>query len=545
MGKLRVFPALALFFGGYISATAEDRTIDGTANNAANPSQGSAGETFPRIGAAVYDDGISTPHEAGLPNARDLSNAASAQSGSQPNSRGLSDFVWQWGQFIDHDMTLSETGSEDFDIAVGAGDPKAPGIPMKRTLFDLSTGDSVANPRQQINSITSYIDASMVYGSDAARATALREGSGGRLATSAGNMLPYNTGGLPNANPTGLTASSLYLAGDIRANEQTGLTAMHTLFVREHNRLAAEIATDNPGWTDEQIYQRARKIVGAQVQSITYNEFLPALMGSAAPSLVSSTYDGTATASLSNEFATSFFRVGHTMVSPSLLKIDDAGDSSSLSLASAFFDPETLQDGEALRAFLRGLSSQTMQEVDMLVVDELRNQLFGPPGAGGLDLAALNIQRGRDHGLLDYNSARVSYGLSAASDFSDITSDNNLEITLAGLYSDVGEVDLWVGALAEDRLPDSSLGELTSAALADQFGRLITGDRLFFTFDPELAVLETELMGTRLSDIILRNTGIENLQSNVFFAVPEPSTGMIILAAVFAATAARRRRWKR
>ncbi len=74
----------------------------------------------------------------------------------------------------------------------------------------------------------------------------------------------------------------MFLAGDIRANEQVGLTSVHTLFMREHNRLADLIKAVDPGLSDEDIYQKARKIVGAQMQIITYNEFLPALLGDAA-----------------------------------------------------------------------------------------------------------------------------------------------------------------------------------------------------------------------------------------------------------------------
>ena len=147
-------------------------------------------------------------------------------------------------------------------------DPMGPMIPFSRSEYDHGTGTSAGNPRQQMNSITSFIDASNVYGSDSARAAALRDtGNGGRMKTSAGDMLPYNTFGLDNA---GGPSPTMYVAGDVRANEQTGLAAMHTLFVREHNRLAGLLEENNPTWDDEALYQTARKIVGAQMQAITY-----------------------------------------------------------------------------------------------------------------------------------------------------------------------------------------------------------------------------------------------------------------------------------
>lgn len=111
----------------------------------------------------------------------------------------------------------------------------------------------------------------------------MREFAGGRLRVSAGDLPHLNTAGLPNDNNSPLPDDQLFLGGDVRANEQIGLTTVHTIFVREHNRLADLIAAQNPGFDDEQIYQWARRIVGAQMQIITYEEFLPALAGDLAP----------------------------------------------------------------------------------------------------------------------------------------------------------------------------------------------------------------------------------------------------------------------
>ena len=210
----------------------------------------------------------------------------------------------QWGQFLTHDMDLTGNGAAnnalfsggmgDFSIAVnGANDPLGPNpIPFNRSNYNPATGTTAQLPapggtrpnwREQINSVTSFIDASNVYGSDATRAAALRTFSGGKLVTTAGGLLPgYNTAGFDNDDPLGL-GSELFLAGDVRANEQVGLTATHALFLREHNRLADQLHTQNPALSDEQLYQAARKIVGAEMQIITYKEFLPALMGSSAP----------------------------------------------------------------------------------------------------------------------------------------------------------------------------------------------------------------------------------------------------------------------
>jgi peroxidase len=511
-------------------AGGEDRSIDGSSNNVAHPDWGMAGNQFSRIAAAHYADGMALPMHESMPNARMVSNTVCAAAGSTGNAYRLSDFVWQWGQFIDHDLTLSVgsgEATEAFSIEVEEGDPLAPRIPMMRTIHDPATGMSTDNPREQINSISSYLDASMVYGSVDSRASWLRTYSGGRLRSMDVNgheLLPLNTDGFPNANDIGAPEDSLFLAGDVRCNEQLGLIAMHTIFLREHNRLAGELANANPTWTDEQLYQRSRKIVGALVQAITYQEFLPALLGPMAPDLSSLTYQPEQEAVISNEFASAVYRIGHTMVPEQLLLMNGNGsptEQGHTAVADSFFVPERIVTEPAMvDHLLKGLSMHFQENVDSRLVDSFRNHLFGAPGSGGLDLAALNIQRGRDHGLADYNTVRMAAGLEAMADISAISSDPVAQSNLMAAYSDVDHIDLWVGLLSEDHMPGSAVGELAATVIALQFKQLAAGDRFFFTFDSELDDIREALLNTRLCDVLLRNSSIGTMQANVF-RVPE------------------------
>ena len=526
------------------------RSIDGSGNNLLNPLQGAADTPLIRCCyPSAYPDGYGDAiANIAQPNARDISNAVSAQVGSIVNDRGLSDWVVQWGQFLTHDMDLTPTnaannslysgGVGDFSIPINNPfDPLGPNpIPFNRSDYDPTTGTpvlipdplggptQVPNARQQVNAITSYIDASNVYGSDATRAAELRTFTDGKLATSAGGLLPgYNTAGLGNDDPFGL-GSALFLAGDVRANEQVGLTATHALFVREHNRLADLIKAQDPLLSDEEIYQTARKIVGAEMQAITYNEFLPAMLGTTAPTAGAYVYDNTVDASITNAFATAAFRYGHSMQSSDIKLVENNGvDAGSLSLAAAFFNPTYLgSDPSKVELVLKGLATQYAQENDAYLVDEIRNFLFGPPGAGGMDLGALDIQRGRDHGLQRYNKSREAYGLPMANSFADISSDPTVQAALASIYPSVNMVDLWVGIIAEDHMPGSSIGELANVIIADQFVRLRDGDRYFYTGDADLQTsLVTSIIDLdtiTLSQIIELNTGITSLQDNVFFA---------------------------
>lgn len=500
----------------------EVRSIDGSGNNLENPELGSADTELLRVAENDYADGISTPAGEDRVSARVISNTLSAANGENATSeRDLSSFVFAWGQFLDHDIDLSlepesEETTEAFDIEVPLGDalfdPFATGeatIHLTRSATAEGTGTSADNPAEQVNSITAWIDGSQVYGSDQGTSDSLREFVGGRLLVSDDGLLPTDENG-------GI------LAGDIRAAENVVLTSMHALFVREHNRLAEEIAVDNPDFTDEQIFQEARGMVIAQLQSITLNEYLPALLGEDAISEYTG-YDSTVDPSIANEFSTAAFRFGHSTLNDDFRFVGNDGVevADDIALARAFFTPELLEE-TGIDSLLKYASSTLSQEIDLEVVDSLRNFLFGPPGAGGLDLVSLNIQRGRDHGLADYNSTREAYGLESIESFDEITSDADVAANLEALYGDVNNIDLWVGLMAEDHIDGGSLGETATTIIAEQFERLRDGDRLWYEnifSDREVRQIED----TTLGDIIERNTTLDSLQDNVFFFSPEIS----------------------
>src|SRR5262249_28697626 len=156
-------------------------------------------------------------------------------------------------------------------------------------------------------------------------------------------------------------------------------------------------------------------------------------------------------------------------------------------------------------------------EVDLLAVRDIRNFLFGPPGSGGTDLIARDIQRGRDHGLTDYNTVRAAYGLPRVTSFAQITSNVDIQQKLQQLYGSVDNIDAFVGALAEDHVPGADVGPLTKAVLVNQFTRLRDGDRLFYLNQFSSTQLQALMANSSLAMIIERNTGLTNLQSNVFY----------------------------
>ena len=505
----------------------EPRSIDGSGNNTVEPLMGAAETVLVRVAPSDYADGLSELAGADRASARAVSNALCAQSESLPNAASASDYLWQWGQFLDHDIDLTDGAdpTEVADIAVPAGDPffdpfgtGTQTIAMNRSAYDAATGTS--GPREQVNSITSWIDASNVYGSDEVRAAALRTNDGtGRLRTSDGDLLPFNTDGLPNA---GGTSETLFLAGDVRANEQVGLLAMHTLFVREHNRIVDRLRRTRAGrnMSGDELYEAARRTVGAEMQAITYNEFLPLLLGRDALTRYRG-YDPSVEAGIRNEFSTASYRFGHSLLNTTLLRLDRDGievAEGHLALRDAFFAPQRLTDEGGIDPVLRGLAAQASQTVDTQLVDDVRNFLFGPPGSGGFDLASLNIQRGRDHGLAGYNDLREAYGLAPAVTFSEISTDPDVVAALASVYATPDDVDAWIGGLAEDHVTGALVGETLRTVLASQFEALRDGDR--FWYQRTLGrrdVRRAERM--TLARIVRANTGIgREIGRDVFIA---------------------------
>ena len=504
----------------------EFRRFDGKCNNLDNPDWGSADSALLRpYAVANYVDGISQVDDVDRPNPRAISNAVVAQPELRPNPLGATDMLMQWGQFLDHDLDLTHMDSDDpLPINIPAGDSHFSGeMPFDRSVYDHASG--MTTPRQQVNAITAFVDASQIYGSDQATSDALRTFSDGKLkmsVTAAGALLDMKT----------VDGKLEFQSGDERVNEQIGLTSMHTLFNREHNRLAGLLATEHPDYDDETLFQHTRKLVGALMQAITYNEFLPQLLGSAAPEPYSG-YDAEVNPGIANAFSTAAYRFGHSTLSPQLLRLDENGlevAAGHVALKNAFFNPYLLLNplGGGVEAVLRGLVTQQGQEIDPHLVDDVRNMLFGPPVDVGFDLAALNIQRGRDHGLPSFNAMREALGLGAYEDWTDAVFMPGAKEALMSIYDDVDDIDLWVGGLAENHVDGGMLGAVFAAIVSDQFTRLRDGDRFWYQngqFEDEwLAYIEA----STLSDIIMRNTDISGLQANVF-KVPLPSAVLLLM----------------
>jgi peroxidase len=529
------------------------RPIDEVGNNVANPTQATAGTDLLRLSPAAYADGTSAPSLPQNSSARVISDILNNQAvPGNPSEdiatidqNSLSDFGYAWGQFVDHDIDLTPTSStETLQILADPNDPSQMGNQtFGRSIYDPNTGTT--NPRQQINAVTSYLDLSQVYGSTNAIADALRTHVGGLLKTSPGNMLPYDNSTyftpdqlaiINMANDSGaVPTENLFVTGDVRGNENIELTTLQTLFLRNHNLIATQLHQEHPSWSDEQLYQEARKINIAEYQYITYTQYLPDLLGPNALSSYSG-YNPNVDAAIATEFSTVAFRFGHSLLSSDIGRHDNNGQDinvtggAEISLAEDFFDPNLLnptgavdsltgKGGSDIGPILKAEADGVAQAMDLLAVNDVRNLLFANGGLqdNGQDLMARDVERARDDGIGTYNQVRVAYGLKPVTSFAQITSNVTVQQELQAAYGSVNNIDPFEGGLAEDHAPGSDMGPLFTKILADQFTRLRDGDRFFYLNEQlnrdELNIFQK---GNTLAEVIEANTPVTNLQKDVF-----------------------------
>ncbi|KAL4713807.1 hypothetical protein ACJJTC_015461 [Scirpophaga incertulas] len=542
------------------------RSQDGSCNNLRRPYLWGVSNTpFRRVLPPDYGDGISTPRTgvdgAQLPSARDVS--VTVHRPSYTHDSSFTVMLAVWGQFIDHDITATALSKGENSSALSCCDPSLPPHPECFPVqlapedpfyqeYNVTCMEFVRSapaptcyfgPREQMNQATAYLDGSTVYGYSEERATELRTGEGGRLRMlhiGGRDLLPAAPAQDP-CNTAAMAAQGRYcfITGDDRANENLHLTTMHLIWARQHNRLATTLQQMNPSWDNEKLYQEARRIVGAQMQHITYTEFLPSVLGwdvmyalnmTVMEEGYSDAYQPGVDASMANHFSAAAFRFAHTLLPGLIHNVDAAtGTVNYVQLHNMLFNPYTLYDVRGAKTAVRSAMDTPVHSVDPHVTTELSNHLFERPQPAnwsssptaqpsqtnqarpcGLDLVSLNIQRGRDHGLPPHARFRSLCGLSAPQEFADLGNiyDQSSLSRISTIYKHVDDIDLYTGALAENprgRL----LGPTLSCLIADQFLRLKIGDRFWYeTSDSTVRfTLEqlTEIRKTTLAGVICAN----------------------------------------
>lgn len=551
------------------SPTSRYRTINGSCNNVKHANDwGVAYSKFSRMLPPVYGDGIGEPRTSvdngELPAASVISTVV-----HRPTYKSDPDFTVMlavWGQFMDHDITATALSRGNNGSAIACCTAASPILmhpecfPVLEKQIDGSirctdfvrsapAATCCLQPREQINQVSSYLDGSAVYGGNEELAYELRsflDGGLEVLVTPDGReLLPISDDLTDGCNRETMSKVGKYcfLSGDSRSNENLHLTTMHLLFVRQHNHIARNLKLINPHWNDERLYQEARHIVAAQIQHITYTEFLPIVLGEVIVEQYGLRgqvngyyygYDSNVDASIANVFAAAAFRFAHTLI-PSLIRMlgSDTSTEEYVRLHKMLFDPFRLYAAGEMDRVLRGAMHTSIEASDPYFADELKEHLFEREEEKdmkqedrnipcGLDLVALNIQRGRDHGLPSYTAWRRVCGLSVPNSFADMAQyvDKESLERISLLYKHVDDIDLYTGALAEIPIDGSLLGLTANCIIVDQFLRLKQGDRYWYenpmapqAFTPHQL---TELRRSTLAAIICDNAdAIESVPCQV------------------------------
>ena len=373
---------------------------------------------------------------------------------------------------------------------------------------------------------------------------------------------PLDRSGNPDPNFSLESLLSYYVGGDHRANENVALTAVHTVFHREHNVQAGQLHALHPEWSDEQVFQMAKVITSAEYQRVVFDEFAAKMSGEIPGSGDHgfSGYDPGVNATISDEFAGAMYRVGHSMINETIPYVNVDGTLREVPLIDAFLNPAMFggQDGAhpevggGTASFIAGSTRVAHQRIDEVIVEAVRSELLGLP----LDLGAANIMRGRELGLPSLNEFR-SYVSAHGTSLSRLGQDSDYaagsgapsmtayqswddfgahlrgnaaqRAELLGLFkavygedhvdsssgllngtgiSHVNDVDLWIGGLAENPTGASQMGATFTWIFQEQLDRLQEGDRFYYLHQLDGTMLVNDINAQHLSDLIARNTGI-------------------------------------
>ncbi|XP_065313288.1 dual oxidase-like isoform X1 [Gordionus sp. m RMFG-2023] len=521
--------------------------LDGWYNNLQHPNWGSADSKLTRLSPPAYADGVYQIPGEDRPNPQLVSDIIFKGVDGLKNERNLTALFAFFGQLVAYEIMMTNQYScpiEIYHIPVrmcqNATYCSDMNMPFSRAEYDKNTGSSPNSPREQLNKVTSWIEGSFIYSTKLVWLQALRTWNNGTLDSSNGGNLPtLNTKGIPSFNfyaphlKKEIPISETFILGDPRVNENPPLLAFAILFLKWHNFIAKNIQSQHPNWLDEDIFSASRRWVIATLQNIIVYEYIPALIGeelSTYKGYNSDLYPG-----ISHEFQSTAFRYGHSLIPSGLYLRDEKckfrkfghkDKYHALRLCNTWWNAEDVIKRYGMEELLMGMSSQLAERDDHILVSDLREKLFGPREFSRQDLVVLNIMRGRDNGLADYNTIRDSLGLPRITNWSAINpeiyeKEPELLEAFSQIYNqDLNNVDVYPGGLLETT-PLEGPGPLFKKIIKSQFERIRDSDRFWFEnlatgifTKEEIAFIKS----IRLSDIILNVTDIppRAIQKDVF-----------------------------
>ncbi|XP_043197847.1 peroxidase-like [Amphibalanus amphitrite] len=485
------------------------RRMNGECNSDAEPRLGRAQTAFSRFFPAEYEDGIWQPRSKALsgdplPSARLVSERVVRTTPVMDPWSSLS--VMQLGQILNHDIISTaaftlENGGGLFCCNRDNTMPAEPLHPLGCNPIPVPADDPwyaqfgrtcmnqvrslpapfencIAGPTGQLNQVTHFLDLSTVYGSSDTDMRRLRLNAGGLFKMSDGNLLPQSGG--------------RFISGEGRLSENPGLAFMHTVWTREHNRVANTLSRLHRHWSDEQLFQEARRIVIGEYQHIIYNEYLPVILGfkytrehGLDPEFGHSfSYTNVIDPRVTAEFSTAAFRFGHAQI-PDVFQLmtQNGMNLTAIAMEDSFFREDMLKLPNFMTNLATTLTRQKQRMVDNTFSPAVHEKLFASGQPSGLDLIALNINRGRDHGLPGYATVlenclerTLSGGWDEMSEFFE----PDVLRQLRAVYQSVFDIDLYIGGVSEKKVPGALVGPAFQCIIGEQFFATRYGDRYFY-----------------------------------------------------------------
>ncbi|KRZ19197.1 Peroxidasin [Trichinella zimbabwensis] len=459
------------------------RTYSGFCNNVKKPLWGSAFQAFDRMDRASYNDDISEPRKSlnnsTLPACDEISRIL-FNSYEKKKSK-LSLMVAQWANMIYNDMArIGSNKNEHLEQLDCCGadrnnteclpienfyiSGKKTCIPYARTMPAPAESCSLGS-RKQSNQVNSFLDASPIYGSMGKRAEFLRTKLNGKLKMA---HLPNNQEAMLQSPKdfkacTESTSKPCFLSGSDTANLFPTLSALHTVWVKQHNQLTLKLKKVNQFWDDERLYQEAKKIVGAQIQHITFNEFLPLVID----------YNINFNPNTLNEYAAAagFFFYG---LLPEKI-VTKYSETKATPIRDAFYNPSLLYEQHGILNLIKFLITESSLIPIGQINNEFRQHFLKTNNHAGFDMMAILIQMGRDHGLPPYVVVRQQCSLKKIETFDDLhdvlQTPSDAE-KIKKIYFHVNDIDLVIMGFLEKPADGAVVGPTFACILARQFAKV-------------------------------------------------------------------------
>eukprot|EP00105_Crassostrea_gigas_P042884 XP_019927032.1 PREDICTED: peroxidase-like protein [Crassostrea gigas] len=438
------------------------RRTDGQCNNPINPLLGSSFTPQQRVLPNAYDN-----------RAIDSPRTRSVDNSPLPSARTVSNRVFQGMTPVSARGSMKPTACFIIPVNIENRDHFFPNSRPACTLFVTPKHRPFGcqnGVREQINERTSFVDGSMIYGSDSTNE---------RLAEHVQNILPPH----PQGCPAEIQATrDCFVAGDHRQSETPILTVPHITWLRRHKLIADALRNATAITNDEILFQETKRIVIAELQHVTYNEFLPAVLDNKTTKAFIlrsrrsghvDNYNPFINHRTINAFGVAAYRIGHSLVR-NTLGLLEKGRLITFPVQKHFEVPDLMYEGGYER-MARWMSREPKSLSDRLLVDGIRNRLFENFNFMGPSVETTSLDLGALLGV-----ENTVFRPTMLTDSSVVSLEPTSLQLRVEVFRHPDDIDLFAGGMSETPDKGSILGPTFQCLIAYQFSLYKQGDRFWY-----------------------------------------------------------------